>query len=86
MSDDPLPTPRPDGVFERHLDLRGLNCPLPVLRLRKAVRSTVKGTRLRVEATDPLAAIDIPNYCREAGLAIIEHRKEEDVLVFVVEV
>jgi tRNA 2-thiouridine synthesizing protein A len=49
------------------LDLRGLNCPLPVLRTRKMLRRLAHGGRLIVECTDPLAAVDIPNLLRQTG-------------------
>jgi tRNA 2-thiouridine synthesizing protein A len=49
------------------LDLRGLNCPLPVLRTRKMLRRLAQGNRLIVECTDPLAVIDIPHLLRETG-------------------
>ncbi|WP_309086231.1 sulfurtransferase TusA family protein [Chelativorans sp.] len=46
-------------------DLRGLNCPLPVLRAKKRLAGMKPGERLLVETTDPLAAIDIPAFCNE---------------------
>ena len=49
------------------LDLRGLKCPMPVLRTRKALRRLMAGERLLVLCTDPLAGIDIPNLVREEG-------------------
>jgi tRNA 2-thiouridine synthesizing protein A len=49
------------------LDLRGLNCPLPALRTRKALLRLNEGDLLVVECTDPLAAIDIPHLLRETG-------------------
>ncbi len=52
------------------LDLSGLKCPLPALRTRKALRALVPGGRLAVTATDPLAAIDIPNAAREEGAQV----------------
>ncbi len=48
-------------------DLRGLQCPLPVLRTRKRLEGMQAGARLWVETTDPLAVIDIPAFCAEAG-------------------
>lgn len=48
-------------------DLRGLNCPLPVLKARKRLAAMPAGSRLWVETTDPLAAIDIPALCAESG-------------------
>ena len=49
------------------LDLTGLNCPLPALRTRKALKSLAPGDRLEVRCTDPLAAIDIPHLIRVTG-------------------
>lgn len=46
-------------------DLRGLNCPLPVLRTRKRLAAMASGTILVVETTDPLASLDIPAFCIE---------------------
>ncbi|MCB1420906.1 MAG: sulfurtransferase TusA family protein [Nitratireductor sp.] len=49
------------------LDVRGLNCPLPVLKAKKAMRSLAAGELLWVETTDPLSAIDIPAFCENDG-------------------
>lgn len=53
-------------------DLRGLKCPLPVLRCRKKLAAMASGDELVVETTDPLAVIDIPHMCREDGHALLE--------------
>lgn len=52
-------------------DLRGLNCPLPVLKARRRLADMAPGARLWLETTDPLAVIDIPAFCREAGHALV---------------
>ncbi len=49
------------------LDARGLICPLPVLRARKALIPLKEGTLLRVLTDDPMALIDLPHFCAEAG-------------------
>jgi tRNA 2-thiouridine synthesizing protein A len=49
------------------LDLTGLNCPLPALRTRKALKSLAPGDWLEVRCTDPLAAIDIPHLVGATG-------------------
>lgn len=49
------------------LDLRGLKCPLPVLRAQKELARMKAGALLIVECTDPMAAIDLPNLARETG-------------------
>ncbi len=52
-------------------DLRGLICPLPVLKIRKRLSESAPGSLLVAETTDALAVIDIPNFCREYGHEII---------------
>ncbi|UWQ94083.1 sulfurtransferase TusA family protein [Rhodobacteraceae bacterium M385] len=49
------------------IDARDLLCPLPVLRLRKALEASAPGTTLRLLATDPAALIDVPHFCTEQG-------------------
>jgi tRNA 2-thiouridine synthesizing protein A len=58
-------------------DLRGLKCPLPVLKTRRKMSSLPSGTMIRVETTDPLAGIDIPHFCTEDGHELIEAEKTE---------
>jgi tRNA 2-thiouridine synthesizing protein A len=53
----------PDEIY----DLRGLNCPLPVLKIRKRLGETDKGSVVIAETTDPLAVIDVPHFCKEYG-------------------
>ena len=67
-----------------HLDLKGLNCPLPVLRTDKALRALLPGDLLIVEATDPMAAIDIPHFCREQNHRLVGTEKEGSVLRFTI--
>jgi tRNA 2-thiouridine synthesizing protein A len=52
------------------LDLKGLKCPLPALKTRKALKGLAPGATLLVECTDPLAAIDIPHLLQETGDAL----------------
>ncbi|UXT19834.1 sulfurtransferase TusA family protein [Agrobacterium tumefaciens] len=53
-------------------DLRGLKCPLPVLRSRKKLATLKAGDVLTVETTDPLAVIDITHMCNEDGHRLVE--------------
>jgi tRNA 2-thiouridine synthesizing protein A len=64
-------------MTEIRLDLRGLKCPLPAIRTRKALKKARQGSVLLVACTDPLAAIDLPNLARETGDAF-ESRTEAD--------
>ena len=66
-------------------DLRGLNCPLPVLKARKRLSRMRAGSRLWLETTDPLAAIDIPAFCAEAGHRLVETSVGEGGHRFLVE-
>jgi tRNA 2-thiouridine synthesizing protein A len=54
-------------IFSMLLDLRGLNCSLPVMRTRKMLCLLAQRDRLTVECTDPLAVIDIPRLPHETG-------------------
>ncbi|MEM5502607.1 sulfurtransferase TusA family protein [Ahrensia kielensis] len=58
-------------------DLRGLNCPLPVLKTQKRMRDMLAGEELWIETSDPLAVIDIPNFVRERGHALIKSEAVE---------
>jgi len=72
-------------AHDRYLDVRGLACPLPVLKARKALLVLPTGKRLLVEATDPLAAIDIPNFCRESGDLLVATATRDEVHAFLIE-
>lgn len=77
-----MSTPMTDVATTRKLDLRGLKCPLPALRTRKALRESAPGAELVVECTDPLAAIDIPNLVRETGDVLLGQSVAADVATF----
>ena len=65
---------RPEVLARRPAvyDLKGLNCPLPVMKARKRLARMRSGSRLWLETTDPLAAIDIPAFCHEFGHSLVE--------------
>lgn len=69
-------------MSETKLNLRGLKCPLPALKTRKALFHLVQGDELVVECTDPLAAIDIPNLLRETGDMLINITELTDGIIF----
>lgn len=70
------------GMKTIPLDLRGLKCPMPVLRVRKALGEAAAGSLLVVECTDPMTSIDLPNLVRETGDAIESRPGEGSILVF----
>ena len=66
------------------LDVKGLNCPLPVLRANRALRGMAPGERLRVLATDRAAVSDFQSFCRETGHALVASSEDAGVLSFVI--
>lgn len=69
---------------ENLYDLKGLKCPLPVLRTRKRLAAMPGGAELTVETTDPLAVIDIPHMCNEDGHALLSSERTEGGHRFVI--
>jgi tRNA 2-thiouridine synthesizing protein A len=70
---------------ETLLDVKGLACPLPVLRANKALRGLADGDRLRVIATDPASLADMQAYCRTSGHALLSVSEKEGVLSFLIQ-
>ncbi len=66
------------------LDLKGLKCPLPALKARKALKGMAPGAEVEVLCTDPMAAIDIPNLVRETGDSLLGQSSADGVLRFVI--
>ncbi|MEN8710424.1 MAG: sulfurtransferase TusA family protein [Paracoccaceae bacterium] len=67
------------------LDTKGLLCPLPVLKLRKALQTLRAGDQIVMEADDPAAQIDVPHFCNEAGHRLVTQKNENGILEFTVE-
>jgi tRNA 2-thiouridine synthesizing protein A len=66
-------------------DLRGLNCPMPVLKTRKRLSEMKLGEILTIETTDSLAVIDIPHFCQENGHLLISSEKVQGGHRFTIE-
>jgi tRNA 2-thiouridine synthesizing protein A len=67
---------------ETVLDLRGLRCPQPVLRAKKALRNVAVGGTLVMECTDPLTVIDVPHFVRQTGHALSAQQRDGEVYIF----
>jgi tRNA 2-thiouridine synthesizing protein A len=61
---------------ETELDVTELLCPLPVLKARKRLQGMGTGSVLRVVATDPMSAVDMPHFCNEQGHVLLSHVTE----------
>jgi len=66
------------------LDVKGMGCPLPVLRANRALRGLAAGEHLRVLATDRAAVSDFQAFCRETGHALLAWSEEAGVFSFVI--
>ena len=64
------------------VNMRGLKCPLPVLKTRKLLSKMAPGEVLVIECTDPLTTLDIPNLIRETGDTLMSDSKKGRVLSF----
>lgn len=69
---------------ETTLDVRGLSCPLPVLKANRALREVPAGHKLRVLATDRASVADFQSFCRETGHALVAFSEEAGVYAFVI--
>lgn len=67
------------------LDLRGLKCPMPVLKTRAALRRMAAGAVLEVSTSDPMAAIDVPNLLRQTGDVLLVQAKMDYGMLFRIE-
>ncbi|NJM29835.1 MAG: sulfurtransferase TusA family protein [Rhizobiales bacterium] len=67
---------------EEELDVSGLLCPLPVLKARKRLLSMPQGQVLKVIASDPMSAIDMPHFCVEAGHELVSHEQDGGIFIF----
>ncbi len=76
--------PSPEPVPEILVDARGHRCPVPTLRLRRALEDAPPGARVRLLADDPLARIDVPHFAAGAGFEVIEVTEEAGALGFLV--
>src|SRR5476651_2339536 len=76
--------PHNTRMSETLLDVKGMNCPLPVLRANRSLRSMAPGDRLRVLATDRAAIADFRAFCQETGHALVAMSEEAGVLSFTI--
>jgi tRNA 2-thiouridine synthesizing protein A len=66
------------------VDARGLSCPLPVLKARKALRELPPGMTIEVLSTDPNSMADFPGFCRSSGHILLDAREVDDAFCFVI--
>lgn len=71
-------------MAETILDVKGMACPLPVLRANRALRALSPGDRLRVLATDRAAVADFKAFCHETGHALVAQGEDAGIFSFTI--
>jgi tRNA 2-thiouridine synthesizing protein A len=71
-------------MADQVLDVKGLNCPLPILRAKKTLKDMAMGSTLEVLATDPGAVKDFEAFCRATGNELVESGNADKVFSFVI--
>lgn len=69
-------------AFDRDLDARGLNCPLPILRTKKTLNDMTSGQVLRILATDPGSVRDFQAFSKQTGNELLSHASSEAEFTF----
>jgi TusA-related sulfurtransferase len=67
--------------FDKEIDTRGLNCPLPILRAKKALTDMQSGQLLKVVATDPGSVRDFQAFARQTGNELVEQQQNGEEIV-----
>jgi tRNA 2-thiouridine synthesizing protein A len=71
-------------MADQTLDAKGLNCPLPILKARKALKDVPAGGTLEILATDPGSVADFEAFCRQTGNELVEQSQDDKVYRFVI--
>ncbi|MFQ5625276.1 MAG: sulfurtransferase TusA family protein [Methyloligellaceae bacterium] len=73
-------------MADAQLDATGLNCPIPVLKARKMLKSLASGSTLEILATDPGSVDDFEAFCAVGGHELLEHSRDGEVFRFIIKV
>ncbi|MFI4940167.1 MAG: sulfurtransferase TusA family protein [Burkholderiales bacterium] len=68
--------------FQKELDARGLNCPLPILKTKKVLAEMISGQVLRVVATDPGSVRDFQAFAKQTGNELVSYAEENKEFIF----
>jgi len=71
-------------MADQTLDAKGLNCPLPILKAKKSLKTLSAGQTLEILATDPGSVADFEAFCRTTGHELVEHSVDGDVYRFII--
>ena len=71
-------------MADHTLDAKGLNCPLPILKAKKALKEVPAGGTLEILATDPGSVADFQAFCRQTGNELVEHSEDGGIYRFLI--
>jgi tRNA 2-thiouridine synthesizing protein A len=71
-------------MADQTLDAKGLNCPLPILKARKALKDVPEGGTLEILATDPGSVADFEAFCRQTGNELVEQSEDGGTFRFLI--
>ncbi len=71
-------------MADHTLDAKGLNCPLPILKARKALKEVPADGTLEILATDPGSVADFEAFCRQTGNELVEHSEDDGIYRFLI--
>lgn len=71
-------------MADHTLDAKGLNCPLPILKARKALKDVAAGETLEILSTDPGSVADFQAFCRQTGNELLESSNDDSVFRFII--
>jgi len=70
--------------FDQELDATGLNCPLPILRAKKAITGMEGGQTLKITSTDPGSVKDFEAFCKQTGNELLSSAEEDGKFLFMI--
>lgn len=73
-----------ETTIDQVLDAKGLNCPLPILKAKKALKQVPTGGLLQILATDPGSVADFQAFCRTTGNELVDSQTEDGIFTFVI--
>ena len=71
-------------MADQVLDAKGLNCPLPILKAKKALKSLESGNTLEVQSTDPGSVADFAAFCRTTGNELVEQNEADGIWTYLI--
>ncbi len=72
------------AAVDKIIDLRGLECPLPVIKTKLALKELTEGQILQVATTDPMSVVDLRVFCMRSGNELLDWHEKDDEFEFLI--